>query len=279
MIYPKINLIHPEKSDVKYELTTFPDGEPHIKLDELDRKARYQVYARITNPNDLFVLMQVNNILTRQGVFWALEISYLMSQRMDRVMTFEEAFSLEVVINILKGFSCNSVNVYEPHSPMTIEQLGGSKFYADIYHTEIADLLSSNYTICYPDTETKERYHDMVWTDCDENYILLNKKRDLQNKGHITNLEFAKGPEKAAKIIVSDDLCDAGGTFVLASAILRKKYPDAKLDILVRHMVNPIGIKNLSEHYTDVYFTNSYKDWDNLPSNCHLINVYDKNNI
>jgi ribose-phosphate pyrophosphokinase len=276
MIYPKINLIHPEKSDVKYELTTFPDGEPHIKLDELDRKVRHDVYVRITNPNDLFVLMQVNNILTRQGISWSLNISYLMSQRMDRVITFEEAFSLEIVMNILKGFSCNSVNVYEPHSPITVERLGGDRFYADICHPGIADLMSGNCVICYPDAGARDRYHDMIWTDCNETYILLDKKRDLQN---ITNLEFVRGPEKATRIVVSDDLCDAGGTFVLASAILRKKYPDAKLDIVVRHMVNPIGIKNLSEHYDDVYFTNSYKDWDNLPNNCHLISVYDENNI
>lgn len=276
MIYPKINLIHPEKSDIKYELTTFPDGEPHIKLDELNRKVRHDVYARVTNPNDLFVLMQVNNILTRQGISWSLNISYLMSQRMDRVITFEEAFSLEVVINIIKAFSCNSVNVYEPHSPITVERLGGDRFYADIYHTGIADLLSGNCVICYPGTEARDRYHNMIWTDCDETYILLDKKRDAQN---ITDLEFVRGPEKATRIVVSDDLCDAGGTFVLASDTLRKKYPDAKLDIVVRHMVNPVGIKNLSEHYDNVYFTNSYKDWDNLPNNCHLINVYDENNI
>ena len=33
-----INLINPERSQVKYELTIFPDGEPHIKLEEIDRK-------------------------------------------------------------------------------------------------------------------------------------------------------------------------------------------------------------------------------------------------
>ena len=68
----KINLINLDKSDIKYELITFPDGEPHIKLDEIDRKDEYEVICRITNPNELFVLMQVADILDRQAVRWEL---------------------------------------------------------------------------------------------------------------------------------------------------------------------------------------------------------------
>lgn len=28
-----LNLVRPEKSDIKFEIITFPDGEPHIKLE------------------------------------------------------------------------------------------------------------------------------------------------------------------------------------------------------------------------------------------------------
>ena len=73
----KINLINLDKSDIKYESITFPDGEPHIKLDEIDRKDEYEVICRITNPNELFVLMQVADILDRQAVRWELYITYL----------------------------------------------------------------------------------------------------------------------------------------------------------------------------------------------------------
>ena len=33
-----LNLIRPEKSDVKYEVIQFPDGEPHIVLNGIDRR-------------------------------------------------------------------------------------------------------------------------------------------------------------------------------------------------------------------------------------------------
>lgn len=35
-------------------------------------------------------------------------------------------------------------------------------------------------------------------------------------------------------------------------------------------MVNPKGIENLFNH---VWFTNSYKDWENLPENVTMIKV------
>lgn len=73
-----------------------------------------------------------------------------------------------------------------------------------------------------------------------------------------------------------DDLCDAGGTFVEIANKIREVNPDRKLAIYVTHMVNPKGITTLSENYDEVYFTNSYADWDEcmkLPDNVRIIKV------
>jgi hypothetical protein len=63
-----LNLIRPEKSSVKYRVIQFPDGEPHIVLENIDRKDNLSVICRVCNPTDLFILMQVGDILNRQGV-------------------------------------------------------------------------------------------------------------------------------------------------------------------------------------------------------------------
>lgn len=49
--------------------------------------------------------------------------------------------------------------------------------------------------------------------------------------------------------------------------------PKERLNIAVTHMVNLKGIKNLSENFNHVWFTNSYKDWDNLPENVTMFKV------
>lgn len=86
----------------------------------------------------------------------------------------------------------------------------------------------------------------------------------------ITNPELFKVSDKP--IMVVDDLCDAGGTFVGLAAEIRK-YTDREINVFVTHMVNRKGIENLSKAYNHVYFTNSYKNWDNLPENVTQIDV------
>jgi len=79
-----LNLVHPEKSEIQYTLTTFPDGEPHIVLNDFNAKWDVTIKCRIRNPNELFILCEVLDILNRNGVYPKVEIYYLMSMRMDR---------------------------------------------------------------------------------------------------------------------------------------------------------------------------------------------------
>jgi ribose-phosphate pyrophosphokinase len=73
--------------------------------------------------------------------------------------------------------------------------------------------------------------------------------------------------------MVVDDLCDGGGTFLGIAEAIRKIDENAKISISLIHMVNRKGIENLSKTFDNVFFTNSYKDWDNLPENCKMYNI------
>lgn len=275
-----INLIYPEKSDIKFEQTIFPDGEPHIKLSDIDRKDSYIVICRITNPNELFILMQVADILDRQEVIWNLTIYYLMSQRMDRVISFNESFSLKVVANILNSMNYSDVYIYQPHSDRSIQLIRNA--HNITYQNHFAKLRNSlfedtaNLCIVYPDKGASERYSYSIWEHASLYKIILNKVRDLENKGKILNIEIAEdtvNKERCNEFIFIDDLCDAGGTFVLGADVIRKKYPNAKLYIMVQHAVNRIGINNLAKTFDKVFITNSYKDWNNLPNNVRMLDI------
>lgn len=111
-----LNLIRPEKSSIKYKVIQFPDGEPHIVLKDIDRKDYLSVICRICNPTDLFILMQVGDILNRQGVLFSLNITYLMSMRMDRVISYDESFSLMVNPKGIATLSENYKEVYFTNS-------------------------------------------------------------------------------------------------------------------------------------------------------------------
>ena len=114
-----------DKSENKYNLTRFPDGEPQISYpDEFDRKDSVKVICRITSAEELFILTQVGDILDRQEIEWDLFITYLMSMRMDRVMSFTRPFSLKEVCSILNTMIYRYVMILEPHSERTKGLLG-----------------------------------------------------------------------------------------------------------------------------------------------------------
>lgn len=270
-----INLINLKTSDVKYELTVFPDGEPHIKLDELDRKKEYKVICRITNPSELFVLAQVGHILKRQGIIFDVVITYLMSMRMDRVINFNEAFSLEIVASIINSFNPETVYVFEAHSDRVFKEIKNSKPINLLNPSKVSFILNfnNNTAICFPDYGAFDRYSSLIPSSAD--ILCMKKVRDLENKGAIKSMELENPVDKNFRAItIIDDLCDGGGTFCWASKILREKYTGAKINIFVKHLVNPLGLKRLAETFDEVYITNSYKDWDvSEYQNVHLFTV------
>jgi ribose-phosphate pyrophosphokinase len=259
-----LNLINKEKSDISYEIITFPDGEPHIKLIDLDRKKDVSIICRIANPTDLFILMQIGNILNRQGIIFDIKITYLMSMRMDRVMGFNEAYSLEIVANMINSLNARKIKILEPHSEKTLMLIKRS--------VSISETFTGDFLKVYPDEGAAKRYNANPMED-----VIFKKKRNLSD-GRIISIEPIN-PDVLHKtykpIMVIDDLCDGGSTFKLIANYLNEVVPDQERNIVVTHMVNPKGIQTLSAHYDKVFFTNSYRDWDkeDLPSNVTIINL------
>lgn len=279
-----LNLIDQNKSDIKYTINTFPDGEVQISLGEINRKDSVAVHCRVTNAQELFILMQVADILNRQGVLWKLFIYYLMGMRMDRVMDFNRPFTLKVVADVIKNLGYDDLFLLEPHSDRSFNLLdtGGEIYphggmYSQVSPTDTNVYLS--HLVVYPDAGAADRY------ECGWKAVTAKKVRNIET-GKIESIEIVN-PElfknNIKPIMVVDDLCDAGGTFVgLAKEI--RKYTDKELNVFVTHMVNERGILNLSKYYDHVYFTNSYRDWDKcvkelmdeLPDNCTMIDVFSR---
>ena len=124
----QLNLVHLEDSDIKYSISRFPDGEVQISLGDFSHKEQIQVKCRITNAEDLFILMQVLDILDRHEVSYVLSIYYLMGMRMDRVMNFNRPFTLKIVLNSLKNCNADNIKILEPHSDVYYDFRFGGKF-------------------------------------------------------------------------------------------------------------------------------------------------------
>lgn len=266
----QLNLVHLEDSDIKYSISRFPDGEVQISLGEFSHKEQIKVQCRITNAEDLFILMQVLDILDRHEVSYMLNIYYLMGMRMDRVMDFNRPFTLKIVLNSLKNCNADTIEILEPHSDVYYDFRFSGKFNELYVENNPSNTVWSDFQMVLPDEGAKERYDFSYFRTA----LTCSKVRDLTT-GKILEIKV-DNPEAISDkpLLILDDLCDGGGTFCgIAKAFNSLGIPKERLNIAVTHMVNPKGIKNLSETFNHVWFTNSYKDWDNLPGNVTMIKV------
>ena len=266
----QLNLVHLEDSDIKYSISRFPDGEVQISLGDFSHKEQIQVKCRITNAEDLFILMQVLDILDRHEVSYVLSIYYLMGMRMDRVMNFNRPFTLKIVLNSLKNCNADNIEILEPHSDIYYDYRFGGKFTELYIEGSPSNTVWHGYQMVLPDVGAKERY-DFQYVGT---ALTCNKVRDLTT-GKILEIKI-DNPEVISdkSLLILDDLCDGGDTFCgIAKAFNALNIPKERLNIAVTHMVNPKGIKNLSENFNHVWFTNSYEDWENLPENVTMLKV------
>lgn len=260
-----LNLIHKENSDIDYNIFEFPDGEVQISLSEFSHKEdSIIVKCRITNAEDLFIVCQVCDILSRHEVCYTLNIYYLMGMRMDRVMDFNRPFTLKIVMDLLWHYDIYRIKILEPHSEV-FARLNPCAEKLCIGTQGMPSNLE-NYQIVYPDKGASERYG--FYYNMSLPIIQCSKERDV-NTGKITSINIDNSQDiKNKPLLIVDDLCDGGGTFCgIAEAFEKLGISKDRLNIFVTHMVNPRGIENLSKNFNHVWFTNSYRDWENLPKN------------
>ncbi len=265
-----LNLVNLEKSDIKYTLSRFPDGEVQISLGDFSHKDQICIECRITNAEELFIVTQVLDILDRHDVYYDVNIFYLMGMRMDRVMDFNRPFTLKIVMDMLWHYNASSIRVLEPHSEVyrRLNPRAGELFIS----TKGLPPNWVNCQIVYPDKGASERYSFHYSMDLP--VIQCSKERNVST-GKITSIKIDNPQDiKDKPLLIIDDLCDGGGTFCgVAKAFEKVGVSKDRLNISVIHMVNAKGIENLSKHFNHVWFTNSYKDWENLPENVTMTKV------
>ena len=268
-----LHLTNGEKSDIDYDIIHFPDGEVQLDIKDnlVNFKKRVVVVTKICNANDLFVLLQAQDILERLCIDFDVVITYLMTQRSDRLFSIGRPFSLNIVAKLLKG---TSVYILEPHNfdailrLMTCTDVDSLDYDSRVikYEREAEERTTM---ILYPDAGAKDRYEPVFPNP--SMYLVGEKVRDVST-GQITdyNIKMIDGseitiPDSVKKIVIVDDLCDGGRTFIGAwQKLIEYTKPDVKICLDVVHAVQETGIRKVCEAFDEVIVTNSYADWSKL---------------
>jgi ribose-phosphate pyrophosphokinase len=179
---------------------------------------------------------------------------YIPNARMDRVKSNEEVFTLKYFADFINGIGFKNVLVYDPHSSVSMALFNNVY---DLFKFKPSDnkidVLSFGAKIFYPDEGAVKRYSEIIKRD----YIYGMKKRDWET-GNITGYEIVGDVVQGETILIIDDICSRGGTFLHASKKLKEKGA-GDIYLYVSHCENTVLEGQLKESglIKGIYTTNS----------------------
>lgn len=262
-----LDLIYPEKSDIRFKTMVFPDGQPHIKIDmdslkALDRRAPVTILTRIANTNDLMLALFIKNALDYLEFEQVeLHISYLLAARMDRVMLDGEPFSLKVVAAMLNQGQFKKVRIFDPHSEVATALIERS--YAVTNHVYVKEALdhyfqnntAEKHCLVSPDAGALKKIHKLAQFLQTDDVVECMKERDLKT-GALTSFKTTVEKLDGQTCFIVDDICDGGGTFAGTAKMLKEKGA-AKVVLIVSH---GIFSKGTAIDFVDaIYTTDSFR--------------------
>ena len=265
-----LNLAYPEKSDIPYKISKFPDGQQTIDVvgnaltGSLLMKI-VRIKSRLNNFKDLELIICANQALQNLGADRIhLFVPYFMGSRSDR--RFVDGginYLKQVICPIINSQNFASVTVLDPHSDVLEACL---KNYNKIDNNKLVDYAleslngrSSQTAIVSPDAGALKKIFDVAKHFNITNVTTASKVRNIET-GEIVRTELPGiNLSDIQHILIIDDICDGGRTFIeLAKEI--KKQTNTPIYLIVTHGIFSAGFEKLSDSLDGIFCTNSYSD-------------------
>ena len=266
-----LNLVYPEKSDIKYKVSKFPDGQQTIDFVDFFigqfMGASVQIKSRLNSFKDLELIICANQILKNLGTSRIhLYVPYFLGARSDR--RFQEGgvnYLKQVICPIINSQDFASVAVIDPHSDVLEACLNNFRKEDNLslvdYALESLNGRSAQTAIISPDAGALKKIYDVAKKFNITNVTTASKVRDIVS-GNIVRTELpTMDLTDIEHIIIIDDICDGGRTFIELTKEI-KKQTDKPIYLIVTHGIFSAGFNQLSEIIDGVFATNSVKDFD-----------------
>lgn len=263
-------------SDVgSYELIQFSGGEPHVKVRPLKLYDEVYIAARLRTPEEFMSLLAMVDACKRAypEAMITCKIPYIPGGRQDRYLN-GEALTVKIYTEILNNAGIDKIITWDPHSEvqtalldMEVEVMPGL-----VLATQAIRRVSEKYSqmplIVFPDTGAKKKYVSQYASflfDIPETkpwYITADKNRDMKT-GKITGFrllddyDFSDG----RPVIIVDDICDGGGTFIGLGEELKRQGAD-NIYLYITHGIFSKGFKDLRRVFNHIYTTRSWSEMD-----------------
>lgn len=254
--------------DITPYITRFPDGCSQVwKLPEewFDVAATYaHPYAIVRwyfeSEAELVPLLQLCSLLVSRGQAIELVLPYLPYGRQDRDAANDVCFGLRPFLVAVAPY-ISILALFDPHSLRLVDHDDFVDDYDLTWNTPpLTGRLETYDTVCFPDQGALDKYaasEDDGGIELAGLNVIHGHKVREQTSGKITHYEIVG--MASGKVLVVDDICDGGATFMLLATALEKQDPES-VDLYISHGVfskGQDGINALLQKYDRVICTDS----------------------
>lgn len=252
---------------VDFTVLTFSGGEEHIRLQQ--KRARgtgvFHITADLRSSADIMRLFLLTDAVRQQyssNVPITLVCPYVPYARQDRACAVGEALSLRVMCNLLNSQGYESITVWDPHSDVAPALLHHVRVvsqeelvmrYLDRQPVE----QRPKYAVVAPDAGATKKAFALAQR-LKVPFVQGFKHRDVTT-GNITGvtIEPVELPAQTALLVV-DDICDGGRTFIELGKVLTDVYPRCTNHLYITHGIFTQGLAPLLEHYATILCPNPW---------------------
>lgn len=239
---------------------TFAGGEEHLELPTvLKGERKYKeviIRAIIENSSDVMRLLLVCDAHKRKYPYSEilLVIPYFPYARQDRVCNEGEPHSLKVMSDLINSIGAKYVQVSDPHSDVVEALVNNLRI--EHQRTLVPQRILRDKLLVCPDAGAEKKI-----TKFNQSYIMCRKIRNPINGEILETKVDTDGYHITGRdLLIIDDICDGGRTFIEIAKVLREHKPKS-IELYVTHGIFSKGFdvfKNLIDkvHYLDYNSTN-----------------------
>jgi ribose-phosphate pyrophosphokinase len=259
-------LSYPPETEHQLRSFDFSAGEVQVRLDPLPPDLKeVTVEADIRNSRDLvetaLTLDAINHQTNDGNTSIRLILRYLPYSRQDRPCTKGEAFSLRTALSILTSplVPGDTLVTWDVHSPVAQTLVPGGVSFVNVKAADLiqdlfskVDLIPDPETIVIsPDKGAVDRATEVQKALGLSKTVYASKVRD-PDSGAILRTEVPEYVDyKGKNLLIVDDICDGGRTFIELAKVLRT-YEPAQIDLYVTHGIFSKGFhvfENLIDNF------------------------------
>lgn len=233
----------------------YPDGQQNVivDLDYYSPKYNIKINCSIRNFSELEVLLCIIAALKKfDRKVIEIRFSYLFGMRSDR--SFEEGqpnYFMDIIAPIIKNLDIKDKVILDPHTEFCAMKCDARTInIVDYYH-----LNKNNYTIIGGDQSFDNHLIDANF----HKTRTFNGIEQELTQSDIFNIELKMRRLNNDNIMILDDLCDGGATFISGSKYLKIHFPDSKLYLCITHGLFTKSIDIVADHFDHIYCSNSYQ--------------------